>query len=73
VIGLSTRKKGIQFKACVSCRTLVDREAQVCPNCGSKEFTDDWSGIIIAIEPESSELARTLNITGKGRYAVKLE
>lgn len=66
-------KKSIPFKACVSCRTLVDREVEVCPNCGSREFTEEWSGVIITIDPENSELAKTLSITGKGRYAIKLE
>ena len=70
---MSTRRKKAPFKACSSCRALVDREAEVCPHCGSKEFTDEWSGVIITIDPDGSELAKALSITGKGRYAVKLE
>jgi DNA-directed RNA polymerase subunit E" len=70
---MSTRRKSIPFKACVSCRALVDKDAEVCPYCGSKEFTSDWSGVLIVIEPENSELAKTLGVSGKGRYAVKIE
>ena len=70
---MSYKKKKISLKACTSCRTLVEREVEVCPHCGSKEFTEEWSGVIITIDPENSELAKALNITGKGRYAVKFE
>jgi len=73
VIELSYKKKSTPLKACASCKALVDKETEICPYCGSREFTEEWSGIIITIDPENSELARILNITGKGRYAVKLE
>lgn len=70
---MSYKRKKASLKACMSCRALVEREVEVCPYCGSKEFTEEWSGVIITIDPENSELAKALSITGKGRYAVKLE
>ncbi|MEM0001313.1 MAG: transcription elongation factor subunit Spt4 [Desulfurococcaceae archaeon] len=70
---MSTKSKSKPFKACRSCRSLVDRDVQVCPVCGSKEFSDEWDGVIIIINPDSSEIAKTMEIKNRGRFVVKLE
>ncbi|NPA05042.1 MAG: DNA-directed RNA polymerase, subunit E'' [Crenarchaeota archaeon] len=49
---------------------LVPPEATRCPNCGSTDLTEDWKGVIIVIDPESSTLAKKLKIERPGRYAV---
>jgi len=67
---MSTRRK--IFKACRRCKLLVDREVAECPNCGSRDFTDEWEGVIIVIDPYKSQVASKLNINKPGRYALKV-
>ncbi len=57
------------FKACRKCKLLVPPRTKVCPNCGSTDFSDDWSGVAI-IFTEDSTIAKKLNITKPGRYAL---
>jgi DNA-directed RNA polymerase subunit E" len=56
--------------ACRKCRTLTTEKA--CPNDGSTELSNEWSGLIIIINPEQSLVAKTLGITKAGRYALKV-
>ncbi|MCC6016962.1 MAG: DNA-directed RNA polymerase, subunit E'' [Desulfurococcaceae archaeon] len=60
------------FKACIKCRALVKPEEEKCPICGSNEFTFEWSGIVIVLDSEKSEVAKMLNIKTPGRYALKI-
>ncbi len=60
------------FKACRKCRLLVSREAEVCPYCGSRDFTEDWEGMVIVIDPGRSEIAKILEIKKPGRYALRV-
>jgi DNA-directed RNA polymerase subunit E" len=70
---VSSKSRGKPFKACRSCRALVDKEVEVCPVCGSRDFTDEWSGVVIILNPEESEIAKLLNLKNKGRFVVKIE
>ncbi len=56
--------------ACRKCKTLTTEKA--CPNDGSTELSNDWSGLIIIIDPVKSQVARTLGIAKPGRYALKV-
>jgi len=56
--------------ACRRCRTLTNEK--VCPNCGNTEFSNEWSGLIIVLNPAKSQVAKTLGITKPGRYALKV-
>lgn len=67
---LPTRSK--VFKACRRCKALVDKEASECPICGSRDFTDEWEGMVVIINPEKSSIAKSLGITKPGRYAIKV-
>ena len=60
------------FKACLKCKTLVKPEEEKCPVCGSNDFTFDWSGVVIVVDPEKSDVAKMLNIKTPGRYALKV-
>jgi DNA-directed RNA polymerase subunit E" len=64
--------RGKPFKACRKCRALVDKNADICPICGSRDLTLDWDGMIIVIDPESSEIAKELGLERPGRYAIKV-
>ncbi|MBI3840866.1 MAG: DNA-directed RNA polymerase, subunit E'' [Thaumarchaeota archaeon] len=56
--------------ACLKCRMLTNEKA--CPNDGSTELSKEWSGLIIIINVEKSQVAKTLGISKAGRYALKV-
>lgn len=56
--------------ACRKCRALTHDKA--CPNDGSTELSNEWSGLIVIIDAEKSQVAKTLGITKPGRYALKV-
>jgi len=57
-------------KACKNCQTIS--EGNVCPQCKSTNLVEDYSGVVIILDPENSILAKRLNINQKGRYALKV-
>jgi DNA-directed RNA polymerase subunit E" len=57
-------------KACKLCKKIYE-EGIKCPACDSKEFTESFKGRIYIKDPEKSEIAKRLNIAGKGEFAVK--
>jgi len=57
-------------QACRKCKMLTTEKA--CPNDGSTELSNEWSGLVIIINPDKSQVAKTLNITKAGRYALKV-
>jgi transcription elongation factor SPT4 len=56
--------------ACRKCKMLTTEKT--CPNDGSTELSNEWSGLVIIINPERSQVAKTLAITKAGRYALKV-
>jgi len=60
------------FKACKRCKALAPLDASVCQVCGSSDFSEEWSGMVIIIDPERSQIAKALGITKPGRYAIKI-
>jgi len=56
-------------KACKICNKIYDGEK--CPNCESKEHTENFKGRIVVSNPEKSEIAQKLNIKSKGNFAIK--
>ncbi len=63
-------KRKLPLKACVKCKLLVEEDVQVCPNCGGREFTDNWEGLIIVLNEESIA-AKIMGIQRRGFYALK--
>jgi len=57
-------------KACRNCHMITD--GNVCPECKSTDLSDDFSGVVIILDPENSEIAKLMNINKKGRYAVRI-
>jgi len=39
---------------------------------GSNTLTTDWMGYVIIIDPEKSEIAKKMNITKEGKYALRV-
>jgi DNA-directed RNA polymerase subunit E" len=56
--------------ACRECHMLT--RGKTCPNCGSKNLSDEWSGLIIILDVAHSQVAKTLSIKVPGRYALKV-
>jgi DNA-directed RNA polymerase subunit E" len=56
--------------ACRKCKTLTTEK--VCPNCHSNELSDEWSGLVIVLDVQHSNVAQTLAIKVPGRYALKV-
>jgi DNA-directed RNA polymerase subunit E" len=57
-------------RACRSCKNISDQP--VCPLCKSTEFSDDYSGLLIVLDPENSLLAEKLDTKEPGSYALKI-
>ncbi len=54
--------------ACRKCKRLF--EGKKCPKCGI-DGTRNWQGMIVIFDTES-EIAKKLEITEPGKYAVKV-
>ena len=57
-------------KVCKNCHRIV--EGEICPVCKTSSFSEDWSGYVVIIDPSNSEIAKRLNITEPGRYALRV-
>jgi len=57
-------------RACRNCKSVTDEN--VCPVCKGTEFSDDYSGILVVLDPENSILAKKLEATEPGTYALKI-
>ena len=56
--------------ACRKCKCV--NVGKVCQVCRSSDLTPYWEGLVIIANPEESRIAKTLKITGKGKYALKV-
>ena len=56
-------------KACKKCKLFV--QGSECPLCKGTDFTTGWKGRIIIFNAEKSEIAKKLEISVKGEYAIK--
>ena len=57
-------------KACRNCKIII--EENVCPICKSTELSDDYSGLLVVVDPEGSVMAQKMDIKKEGRYALKI-
>ncbi|MEN3048209.1 MAG: transcription elongation factor subunit Spt4 [Candidatus Caldarchaeales archaeon] len=58
-------------RACRVCKAITSEER--CWNCGSTDLSASYSGLVVMLVPEDSEIARALGITKPGKYAVRVE
>ena len=56
--------------ACRKCKAVTT--GKVCRICKSSDLRTDWNGIVLVVDPTKSEIAKTLGITQKGEYAIKV-
>ena len=58
-------------KVCKKCKLFVD--GQVCPICKGNQFSENWKGRVFIADPENSEIAKKIEVTVKGEYAIKVK
>jgi DNA-directed RNA polymerase subunit E" len=56
--------------ACRKCKFVTT--GKVCPACKSSDLTPDWNGVVLVVDPTNSQVSKTLGITKKGKYAIKV-
>jgi DNA-directed RNA polymerase subunit E" len=57
-------------KACTTCHYIT--KDNICARCKSTNFSEDFSGLVVMFDPESSAIAKAMSIKEKGRYALKV-
>ncbi len=57
-------------KVCRRCRLISN--GNICPDCRSTDLSDDFSGLVVIIDPENSAIAKAMKIKKKGRYAIRV-
>jgi DNA-directed RNA polymerase subunit E" len=57
-------------RACRNCKIII--EENVCPICKGTDLSDDYSGLLIIVDPEGSQMAQKMDIKKEGRYALKI-
>jgi len=57
-------------KACPKCHGITKK--QTCPNCKKTNLSDDFSGLVIIVDPKNSGIAKVMEIKKKGNYALKV-
>ena len=60
----------VREMACRKCKCVTT--GKVCPVCKSSDLTPDWNGIVLVVDPTNSQISKTLGITQKGKYAIKV-
>ena len=56
-----------RVQVCRNCKRFTTEKS--CPTCQSTNLSTSWKGLVV-ITDASSEVAKKLNITEKGRYAL---
>ncbi|SFM62454.1 MULTISPECIES: transcription elongation factor subunit Spt4 [Methanolobus] len=57
-------------QVCRECHRIIN--GQTCPICGSSNLSADWSGMVIIIDPERSEIAKKMDVKVADKYALKV-
>lgn len=57
-------------QVCRECHRIL--AGQTCPVCGSSNLSSDWSGFVIIINPQKSEIAKKLGVDMADKYALKV-
>jgi DNA-directed RNA polymerase subunit E" len=57
------------YNACKNCHLLTEKDR--CPYC-SEQTVKRWRGYVIIRDPARSQIAKKMNITKPGKYALKV-
>ena len=58
-------------KICRNCKAIIDKDVDRCPYCGSTDLSEDYSGFIVIVNQENSELSKKLNLK-EGKWAIRV-
>ena len=58
-------------KACRVCHKLSE-DVKECPLCKPTDLTTFWSGFVLFVDAEKSEIATKMGIKTSGKYALRL-
>jgi len=58
-------------KICRNCKAIIGKDVERCPYCGSTDLSEDYSGFIVIVNQESSELSKKLNLK-EGEWAIRV-
>jgi len=58
-------------KICRNCKAIIDKDVERCPYCGSTDLSEDYSGFIVIVNQENSELSKKLNLK-EGKWAIRV-
>ena len=62
----------VKIKACKKCNSIVHGE-EVCPICKThNHLSKSFVGMVIIRDPKVSKIAKRLNISREGKYAIKV-
>ncbi|MCK5176309.1 MAG: DNA-directed RNA polymerase subunit E'' [Candidatus Aenigmarchaeota archaeon] len=59
------------LKACIICKRLTEKKE--CEVCKNKDLSDEWSGIVVILNPKESKVSQILNIETQGMYAQNIK
>ncbi|MCD4806594.1 MAG: DNA-directed RNA polymerase, subunit E'' [Methanococcoides sp.] len=57
-------------QVCRECHRIVS--GQTCPVCASSNLSDDWSGLVIIVDPQRSIIAEMIGVELADKYALKV-
>ncbi len=57
-------------KVCKKCKLFV--EGNECPVCKGNQFSTNWQGRLTILDANKSIIAKKVEITSKGEYAIKV-
>lgn len=60
------------MRACKNCRYIIYTNDKTCPKCQG-ELSEKFSGIVIILDPERSEIAKVVEVNAIGSYAIKVK
>jgi DNA-directed RNA polymerase subunit E" len=60
------------MRACKNCRYIIYTNDKTCPKCGG-ELSEKFSGMVIVLDPERSEIAKVVEVNSIGSYAIKVK
>ncbi|MHA2407483.1 MAG: transcription elongation factor subunit Spt4 [Candidatus Ranarchaeia archaeon] len=60
----------VKERACRNCQTVFT--GSVCPACKSSSTTEDFTGVVMILDPGHSQIAKKLQINEKGKFALKV-
>jgi DNA-directed RNA polymerase subunit E" len=60
------------MRACRNCRYITYGNEKACPQCQG-ELTEKFSGMVVVLDHERSEVAKVVKLTAPGTYAIRIK